>query len=271
MKKTYDFSPRKNLLQFRVLFVRYLRQIVTNPWVIIPLVLEAPIMLIVVSFVYEDGTFSEPLRHITSAHSTPFLLVLSAALMGLLNSYREICKEREVLSREVFGGLDVSSYLGSKVAVQALIGFVQTLILTLGSLAFIDFDMARPAYSMFFYIAAVFLTNYSVTALGLLVSALLKKSESAILPVLLIILLQVVCAGALIEFAEMPLKLLYFVTPTMYGTSVVGNVMDLNAAARLREIYDYNEFVSLAMLLVFAALCHALTAIKLKHDYRTKD
>lgn len=270
MKKTRDFSPRMNLLQFRVLFRRYMKQILTNPWVIVPLVLEAPLMLVITSFVYEDGTFVEPWRHVTSAHSVPFLLVLSSALMGLLNSYREICKERDVLGREVFGGLDVSSYLGSKVVALALIGFVQTLILTLGSLVFIDFNMARPAYSMFFYISAVFLTNYSVTALGLLVSALLRKSESAILPVLVIIIMQVVFAGALIEF-EYPVQLLYFFTPTMYGTSAVGNVMGLNAVYPMREIYDYNVFFTLAMLIVFAAVCHALTIVKLKRDYRTKD
>ena len=40
MKKTRDFSPRMNLLQFKVLLVRYLRQIVTNPWFIVPLVLQ---------------------------------------------------------------------------------------------------------------------------------------------------------------------------------------------------------------------------------------
>ena len=58
----------------------------------------------------------------------------------------------------------------------------------------------------------------SVAAVGLLVSALLKKSESAILPIIVIIILQVVFAGALIEF-EMPVKVIYYFTPTMYGTS----------------------------------------------------
>ena len=180
MKKTRDFSPRMNLLQFRVLLVRYLRQIVTNPWFIVPLVLQPVVLLIITSLVYEDGTFSEPWAHITSANSTPFLLVLSSALMGLLNSYREICKEREVTRREVFGGVDVISYLASKVAALGIVGFVQSLVISLGSLSFIDYNLSDPAYSLFFIVMAVFLTNWCVTGLGLLVSALLKKSESAI-------------------------------------------------------------------------------------------
>ena len=111
MKKTRDFTPRTNLIQFRVLLARYLKQIVTNPWIIIPLILQPAVMLVITSLVYDDGTFAEPWHHVTSANSVPFLLVLSSALMGLLNSYREICKEREVLGREVFGGLDIVAYI----------------------------------------------------------------------------------------------------------------------------------------------------------------
>lgn len=266
MKRAYDFSPRINMLQFRVLFARYLKQTVSNPWVIIPMFLQAPVLLLISSFVYEDGTFYEQWAHPTSANCMPFLLVLSAALMGLLNSYREICKEREILRREVFGGLDVTAYVGSKVTVQAIAGGVQSIIVAFGSLTFIDYNMARPGYSLFFLLAAVFLTNYAMTAVGLLVSALLKKSESAILPIIVIIILQVVFAGALIEF-EMPVKVIYYFTPTMYGTSVVGNVMGLET----RLVYENNIYFCLAMLIVIATVCHLLTVIKLKRDYRTRD
>lgn len=270
MKRVRSFSPKTNLIQFKVLCRRYLKQIVTNPWVIVPLLLEAPVMLIIVSFVYEDGAFEVPPMTSAASNTTLFLLVLASALMGLLNSYREICKEREILSREVFGGLDVTAYALSKIAVLALVGFVQSIIIVFGSLVFIDFCMARPTYSLFFYFVAVFLTNYSVTALGLLVSCLLKKSESAILPVLVVIIAQVVFAGALLEF-QAPVKYFYYITPTMYGTSVLGNVMDMNALVRMREIYDYNIYASIALMLLLTFVCHALTIIKLKRDYRTKD
>ena len=231
MKKPVEFSPRMNVIQFRVLFCRYMRQIITNPWTIIPLVLEAPFMLVIVSFVYKDNCFIDFGKGgLSAANTTLFLLALAPALMGLLNSYREICKEREILSREVFGGLDVTAYVVSKVAVLAIV----------------------------------------VTAMGLLVSALLKKSESAILPVLIIIIMQVVFAGSLLEFEE-PVKYLYFITPAMYGNSVLGNVAGLNAFFTMREIFDYNVYASCVILLAIAFVCHVLTVIKLKRDYRTKD
>ena len=51
MKKTRDFTPRTNLIQFRVLLARYLKQIVTNPWIIIPLILQPAVMLVITSLV----------------------------------------------------------------------------------------------------------------------------------------------------------------------------------------------------------------------------
>lgn len=267
MKKTRDFTPRTNLIQYRVLLARYLRQIVTSPWYIVPLILQPVLLLIIISFVYEDGTFYEPWRHVTSAHTTPFLLAFSAALMGLLNSYREICKEREVLGREVFGGVDLVAYLASKITALGIVGLLQSMVITFGSLAFIDYNMSDPARTLFFILLALFLTNYCVTALGLTVSALLKKSESAILPIIVIIVLQVVFAGVLIEF-EGAMKLFYFITPSMYGTAVIGNVTGLGP---MRQVYQYNEYVCLAMLVVITVVCHVITALKLKHDYRTKD
>lgn len=184
MRKSFVFSPKMNSIQFKVLFRRYMKQICTNAWTIVPLILEAPFLLIITSFVYEDGAFVEPARHFTASTTTLFLLALSSALMGLLNSYREICKEREVLSREVFGGLDVTAYVYSKITVLAIVGFVQTLILVFGSMTFVDYNFARPGFSIFFFIVALFLTNYSVTALGIFVSALLKNPKAQSCPYL---------------------------------------------------------------------------------------
>lgn len=70
---------------------------------------------------------------------------------------------------------------------------------------------------------------------------------------------------------QAPVKYFYYITPTMYGTSVLGNVMDMNALVRMREIYDYNIYASIALMLLLTFVCHALTIIKLKRDYRTKD
>ena len=109
-----------------------------------------------------------------------------------------------------------------------------------------------------------------MAAIGLLVSALLKKSESAILPVLVIIVMQVVFSGSVIEF-DAPINYFTFITPVMCGTSVVGVAARVNSVVEIRDIFDYNIWASLAILLLFCVVCYVLTAVKLKYDYRTKD
>ena len=270
MKKQVEFLPRPGRIHYKACFLRYLRQTFTNPWTAVPLFLEAPFMLLIVFFVYEDGTYLEPWKHHTSACATGFLLALASGLMALLGSYREICKEREILTREVFGGLNLISYLGAKISVLTITGFVQTLILMLGSLIFIDYNFESAFADGLLVFIALFLTNCSMAAIGLLVSALLKKSESAILPVLVIIVMQVVFSGSVIEF-DAPINYFTFITPVMYGTSVVGAAARVNSVVEIRDIFDYNIWASLAILLLFCVVCYVLTAVKLKYDYRTKD
>lgn len=90
-------SVRMNAMHFRVLTARYFRQIFTNLGIFLPLLLEAPILLILLIVVCKADSFT--LKAVTDANTVIFLLVVMSALMGILNSYREICKEREVAWR----------------------------------------------------------------------------------------------------------------------------------------------------------------------------
>ena len=271
-------SLRMNMLHFRVLTVRYFRQILTSIPTLLPLLLQAPVMLCIVALVYQDGAFFAPPREeigyvtpdATIANTTLFVLIFMSSLMGILNSYREICKEREVLSREVYGGLDVTSYAASKLAVLATIGMVQSIMLAGGSLIFIDFNLANPWIDIPVYIIALFLTNVSVTALGLLISALLKKSESAILPVLLVIIMQVVFSDCVIPLSGAA-TWFYWITPTRWGTSILGKQFRINEIYYYKESYDYSVLLSMLALFLIAALCYLLTVWKLRRTYRVKD
>lgn len=189
MKKFRRRSARMNLMHYRVLVRRYFKQIFTSLGTLLPLLLQAPVMLLIVYLVCQREAFTmKTPEFLTGANVILFMLVVMSALMGILNSYREICKEREVLSREVFGGLDISAYVLSKFSVLAAVGLFQCALLFGGSLLFIDFSYPHPATGYICSFAAMALTNISTMAIGLFISALLKKSESAILPVLFIII-----------------------------------------------------------------------------------
>ena len=271
-------SMRMNVLHFKVLTVRYFRQIVTSVPTVLSLLFQAPVMLCIVALVYQKGAFLAPRREAlgyvspdaSNANMTLFVLVFMAALMGILNSYREICKEREVLGREVYGGLDVTSYAASKLTVLATVGMIQSILMAGGSLLFIDFNMANPILDIPVYIVALFLTNVSVASLGLLISALLKKSESAILPVLLVIIMQVVFSDCVIPLSGAA-TWFYWITPTRWGTAILGKQLRMNEIYYQKASYDYNVLFSMLALAAVVAVCYALTVWKLKRTYRTKD
>ena len=271
MKKFRRRSARMNMMHFRVLSKRYFRQIFTNLSTLLPLILEAPVMLIILFISCKQDAFTA--KDITQANLVAFMLVVMAAFMGLLNSYREICKEREILSREVYGGLDIPAYVLSKMLVLSVIGIVQCAILFGGSLAFIDFAFAKPIPDALLCFAAMALTNICVTALGLLISALLKRSESAVLPVLMIIIMQVVFCDCLISL-DGGAQFLRYITPSAWGIAVFGKICGLNSwypSVVSKELYDLNVFLSLGILAGFAVLFVALTTILLRRAYRQKD
>ena len=270
MKKFKRRSARMNAQHFRVLTRRYFRQIFSSPGTLLPLVLQAPVMLLVLFVAADGAAFAN--RDLTQSNVILFMLVVMAALSGILNSYREICKERDILAREVFGGLDTTAYALSKFTVLAACGAAQCIVLFGGSLLFIDFCFPAPAAGYPLCIAAMILTDLAMTAIGLFLSALLKKQESAILPVLLLIIVQVVFCDSLIRL-DGAAGLIKYITPAAWGTAVFGKACGLNGWSEWfsRPLYGVNPLISLAALAAITALFVLLAAAKLRRTYRHKD
>lgn len=68
-----------------------------------------------------------------------------AAFMGTLNSYREICKEREIILREASVGVSLLAVVLSKAFVLLLIEDVQAAILTFGFVLHREHPAEPPA------------------------------------------------------------------------------------------------------------------------------
>ena len=273
MKKFRRRSARMNIRHYHVTMRRYFRQILTSPAQLLPLIFEPIAMLIILLLVAEKDAFlAKNSASVTSANIILFVLVIMAAMMGLLNSYREICKEREVLAREVFGGLDITAYALSKSAVLCIVGAVQCAALFFGSLTFLDFAFARPAEGYILCLLALILVNVCVTNLGLLISAALKNSESAILPVLVVLILQVVFSDCLIEI-DGAAGWIKYITPSAWGIAVFGRETGINGWSEWfhKDLYALHPAVPLVILAVFSFVLLSLTIWKLKRTYRRKD
>mgnify|MGYP001078840156 CR=1 FL=1 len=166
-----------------------------------------------------------------------FMLVLSAVLLGLFAAAYEIVKERPIYRRERMVTVRILPYLASKVVVLGAFALVQCLFLLL----VVGFKVRFPAHGVWsaamleMYITLVGATSAAIM-MGLLISALVPKTDTVIYIVFLTIFLQIIFAGVLFEMPGMAGDL-STLTLTRWGMEALGtsvNVEGLNNMTRTR-------------------------------------
>ena len=214
--------------QLWVLTGRNFQLIWNNKLVLASLILQAPLMVGVIFLVGDPDCFTSNLIDVGS-RTVLFILAAVASFMGLLNSYREICKEREIIFREASVGISLGATVLAKAVTLFLVAAVQAAILTFGFVRVIHvpkndllFDTDWEIY------LTVLLILIASAAMGLLVSASFKSSESAILFVLVLIIAQVVFSGALFPVSGAMTAIGYLVV-CRWGMGALGASTDLNS------------------------------------------
>lgn len=96
----------KLLRQLAVLISRNFQLIWNQKLTLGSLILQAPLMVLVIKLVGEPDCFTSNLINIGS-RTVLFIVCAMASFMGLLNSYREICKDREIIFREASVGCNL--------------------------------------------------------------------------------------------------------------------------------------------------------------------
>ena len=214
--------------QLLVLTGRNFQLIWNNKLVLASLVLQAPIMVGVIFLVGDPDCFTSNLIDVGS-RTVLFILAAVSAFMGLLNSYREICKEREIIFREASVGVSLGATVLAKALTLFLVALVQALLLTAGFVRVIHVPQNDLLMDTNWEIyVTVLLILVSSAAMGLLISAALKSSESAILFVLVLIIAQVVFSGALFNVTGAMTAISYLVV-CRWGMGALGASTDLNS------------------------------------------
>ena len=161
-----------------------------------------------------------------------FTLISACIWVGIFNSIQSICKERAIIKREHRSGLSIPAYILSHMIYQAVICLVETLVILLISMIFIDY----PAGSALFleihveYFITFFLVTYAADVLGLAISAIVKSPTTAMTVMPFILIIQLIFAG--------------LIFPLNGATGTIANVTlskwGLNATCISA---DYNELV----------------------------
>ena len=222
--------------QFTVLVQRNLRLILNDKLTMASLILQAPFMVLVIKMVVNPDCFTSNLINIGS-RTALFIISAMAAFMGTLNSYREICKEREIILREASVGVSLLAVVLSKVLL--LIEDVQAAILTFGFVRIVNIPQNHLLLDTDVEIfVSILLMLVASSAIGLLISAIFKSGESAILVVLVLMIGQVVFSGIMFTLTGVAARIAAVVV-CRWGMGALGASTDLNSRlAWLKQGFD---------------------------------
>ncbi len=161
--------------------------------------LEAPILAALVSNTLRaspQGSYE-----FTSALHIPAYLFLSATVamfLGLTNSATEILRDRPILRRERNCQPGAVLYISAKFAALAIVSAVQCITYIIVGNHFLEIEGMIPYYWLW-----MTLTAWTGTALALVVSSVVKTERAALTSVPLLLVPQMLLAGALVPYREM--------------------------------------------------------------------
>jgi ABC transport system ATP-binding/permease protein len=214
--------------QTRVLAHRYVKLFARDRRNLIVLLGQVPLLALALVGLFKANVFQQGAGEPNQAAQVLFLLVTIAIWLGSIDASREIIKERSVLEREVAVGVRLSAYLLSKVAVLFTLAAFQTLLLLAIVLGLRPLHESAGAYAE--VVGILVLTSFVAIAMGLVVSALVKSEDQATSFIPLVLIPQLLFAGALVPVAKMsdPVKTLSSLIFAQWSYAGVGTAVDMN-------------------------------------------
>lgn len=170
-----------------------------------------------------------------STKSACFIIVCSAIWCGLFNSIQSIVKERENIKRDyVSGALRIECYTGSRAILQLILCFVQSLVLFLAIPGVsLVYGNDLPEEGVIFgsalveYFISIFFILMASDAMGLMISAFVKKDELAGKLAPYILIAELLFSGTLFEMKGAA-KGLSAVMISRWGMEALGSISDIN-------------------------------------------
>jgi ABC-type multidrug transport system ATPase subunit len=164
-----------------------------------------------------------------------FSMSFAAVLLGVFAAGYEIIKEWSVYQRERMVTLRILPYIGSKIIVMGAFAFLQCLLFMLVIALRVEYpkDGVIFAAPLEMYITLV-LSVMAALAMGLLVSSLVPNANTVIYLIFLILMFQLIFAGALFDNSS-PLTLTRW---SMGALGASSNIEGVNSLTRTRFMPD---------------------------------
>lgn len=184
---------------FATHFLRSLLSKIRNRGTIYSTCLEAPLLAALIAITLRASP--EGRYEFATALHIPAYLFLSATVamfLGLTNSATEVLRDRPILRRERNCQPGAASYVAAKFAALSLVAAVQCLVYLIVGNHFLEIEGMLLYHWIWMTLTAV-----TGTALALVVSSIVKTERAALTSVPLLLVPQMLLAGALVPYKEM--------------------------------------------------------------------
>jgi ABC transport system ATP-binding/permease protein len=196
-------SQASALKQFLVLSARNIKILTRDRFALGLMLATAPLVSlldVVLSLVLGRGPFSFYEGDMANVMITLFLMTIYGVMVGGISQMREIVKEGDIYKRERLVNLKIFPYVMSKIWVAAILAFYQAAAYTI--VHYLAFDMPGGTLEFILIYITMTLATLAGMMLGLFASALAPNASSAPLIVIILMLPQIVLAGALVPVPQ---------------------------------------------------------------------
>jgi len=226
--ETHPATDRSFLRQLGALTGRYVRTFTRDRRTLGVLIGQVPIIAALIAILFPSHVLAFPDDEPTKSAQFVFLLVTASLWVGLISSCREIVNERSIVLREFAVGSRLSAYLGAKTIVLFTLAMLQVALLLGVSTLLQPLHMPFSNYLALY--GVLLATAWAAIAMGLSVSTLARSVDQATSFVPILLIPQLLFAGALVTVKSMSpvVKVLSDLVVARWAYAGAGNAIDLN-------------------------------------------
>jgi ABC-type multidrug transport system ATPase subunit/pSer/pThr/pTyr-binding forkhead associated (FHA) protein/ABC-type multidrug transport system permease subunit len=194
---------------------------------------QAPLIGFLIAMLYPHDVLAVPDTSPTRSAQFMFLLVTAALWLGLIDSCREIVRERAIILRELAVGVRLDAQIAAKAMILFSIAALQCLLLLGVVTALRPFHASLGGYGA--VLGLLILTSWAMVGVGLLISTVARSVDQATSVIPLLLIPQLLFGGALVALERMGtvIKVLADVTVSRWAFAAVGSAIQMNS--RLAE------------------------------------
>lgn len=263
--------------QATLLASRYFRTFTRDQRTLAVLLGQAPVIGLAIGLVLPHAILGDPALAGYFGVILAFLLTVGSLWLGVITGCREVVKEQAIVVREAATGVRVDAFLLSRCIVLFPVAAFQAVVMLLVVGIFQPLGVSGPDFGTMLILCI--LTSWAAVTLGLLVSAFAGSSDQATSSVPLVLIPQLLLAGAVIPVAKMigAMKALSLLALSRWSFAGLGHALNLDT--RLPEdigsvtgydpaFFDANAGGAVLALLLFIVLMLSGTALVLGRRVR---